>query len=288
MPGLGVLFNRVLVIFRLAIGYQLHRSLTLFSNTITRLYCLLTAALCGLLCLLVTPHAYAQAFWYEIPVPSDSVFVTATKNERFTQRYFIRSGQQPLYIQPSVGSFRRLIISAGGNTVTLYDGSPRSGGVFWTNPITTPGEHEVTATVFESSTVFYSYSFRLIVVPSAQRAFTDGQFLDAPITYTQSVRRANTILLWQGGSASMDKPLMMVEGIDAAQQNNHATYYAIGLALFQAGQAEGADVMILDFADGGRDMALNANVVIDAVNLMRRLKTDPYRGIDLAGVLNAL
>lgn len=250
----------------------------------SRRCCLLTSTLFGLLSLLVILDAHAQAFWYEIPVPSDSVFVTATKDERFLQQYFIRSTQQPLYIQPSVSGFERIYIRTGADSTLIYNGSPRSSGVLWYSPPATPGAYELTARVYTGSQSSYTYTFELVVVPPAQRAFTDGQFLDAPITYTQTVRRANTILLWQGGSASMDRPLMMVEGIDAAQQNSHATYYAIGLALFQAGQVEGADVMILDFADGGRDMVLNANVVIDAVNMVRRLKTDPYRGIDLAGV----
>lgn len=173
---------------------------------------------------------------------------------------------------------------ADGTTQTLYNGPQRSAGLRWSTLPTTPGEYEVTVRVFGSMTTGFVYTFQLIVVPPAQRAFTDGQFLDAPISQTASVRRASTILLWQGGSASMDKPMLMVEGIDAAQQNGPAAYYALGLELFQAGQANGADVAILDFADGGRDMALNANVVMDAINLVRRYKTDASRGIDLIGV----
>ncbi len=89
--------------------------------------------------------------------------------------------------------------------------------------------------------------------------------------------------MWQGTTSALDSPFLVVEGIDANNVNAESDYYAIGSVLFGLGRARGADVLILNFADGGRDIRLNAAVVRESVLYLNRTKTGS-RKLDVAGV----
>ena len=111
--------------------------------------------------------------------------------------------------------------------------------------------------------------FNLFVVPAAQRAFSDGA--------------GSTMVLWEGATSALDSPLLIVEGIDADNVNVESHYYALGSDLFGIGRTRGADVLILDFDDGGADMRLNAAVVGSAIQYVNQIKTGS-RKLDVAGV----
>lgn len=195
----------------------------------------------------------------------------------------VRSGQQGVTLDLGSAATPTVQVRSldgkwnNGNTYTLHSGSTAPRFVEWNNLPTAPGRYAMRAI-----RVNYTYDFNLIVVPRANRAFRA----------TESVGRQtlqHEILVWSGtdGGQSLDKPLLVVEGIDAANENFSESYYALGATteapLFPLGQAEGADIAILNFGDGGRDMRLNAAVVRQAVLAMNQYRQS-WRSLDVAGV----
>ena len=247
------------------------------------------------LCLgfLVAEPSAAQGWWREIPVPNDSVYTIVQKDDRFVQRYVIRQGQQPMFLLPSVSSFRNIVASVDGTPTLVYNEPVRSEGVLWYPALAARAQpYNVRIEVLDNGYQPYHDDFELVVVPPATRAFTDDAHYAAAVAINSNGpvfrTRDNTMLLWSSAPAtspaSLDKPMLMVEGIDAEQKNHPAVYYGLGAAIFGQGQSEGADVVILDFADGGRDMVQNAAVVAEAVRTVRRFSTNRQRGVDVVGV----
>lgn len=152
----------------------------------------------------------------------------------------------------------------------------------WSSPPTELGEHQVTV-AYQAGANDEVRDFRLFVVPAATRAFTaTEQTSDATLTHT--------MLVWSGhdGGGTLDRPLLVVEGIDGDNVNPAAAYYALGIRdeapLFLRGQAEGADIVVLDFGDGGRRIQDNAAVVRQALLDLPDFNQDPSRQLDVAGV----
>ena len=94
----------------------------------------------------------------------------------------------------------------------------------------------------------------------------------------------NNIMIWQGGTASLDKPTLVIEGIDTGNSTGPEEYYGLGSSLFEAMRGEGGDIAILDFMDGGRDLVENAAVVETAIDFLGRYRTNKRRGLDVAGL----
>lgn len=145
----------------------------------------------------------------------------------------------------------------------------------------------------------------IVVVRPAQRRFVSS---DSKITYVPGPGAENapttinhsTMLLWTTGQNTyeqLDRPLLVVEGVDAEQRNSAGTYLALGSQPYGGADASvaplfervlhasvGADIAILDFADGGASMVHNAGVVQGAVRLLRQIRSNQAVGFDVAGV----
>ena len=219
---------------------------------------------------LCTP-ASAQTTWAEAPGLLTTTYVaSAYRGTVFQDPIAIRSGQQTLYFNAGTTGFIRMDVRvAGGSWQTIYDGGYTYQNISWPGVPTAPGEYAVELRYFRLSGPIEYFDYRLVVVPPAHKAFSDGA--------------GNSMVLWEGTTAALDSPLLVVEGIDADNINVESHYYAIGSQLFGVGRSRGADVLILNLYDGGRDLRLNADVVKRAVQYLNQIKTGS-RKLDLAGV----
>ena len=189
----------------------------------------------------------------------------------FTEDIAIRGGQMALGF--NTASNCHLLMEArivGQSWSRFYDGGCRSGtSVVWPDAPTAPGSYRIEMRYADINLRWKTFSYDLFVVPAAQRAFYDDQ--------------GNSMVYWQGTTTAMDEPLLVAEGIDASDMNYESTYYALGADLFGRGRSRGADVVILNFADGGTDLRTNAAVLESAILYLNQIKTGS-RKLDVAGV----
>jgi pimeloyl-ACP methyl ester carboxylesterase len=196
------------------------------------------------------------------------------------QEIFVRSGQQAIrfYTEPFGHTRTEVRVDGGAWRVLLEE----SGVLFtdWPNPpIQTDRVHQVELKVWRDGVPDPVRTFRLVVVPRAERAFRDNSF--------------NTMIMWPGAGGSrttLDKPVLVVEGIDAENENFQEAYYALGADLFGVGQSRGADVVILDFEDGGQDLKRNAEVVEGGIGYLNSIRTGSkplvVAGVSMGGVVS--
>ncbi len=123
-------------------------------------------------------------------------------------------------------------------------------------------------------------NYTVYVVPAASRMFSDTD--------------GNYMVLWQGGTQSLDEPLLLVEGFDPdkgnyANENFPERYYAGGSDFLGKARALGADVLIFNFEDGGADLLTNAGHVQAAIRYINTIKTGSVQtrvaGMSMGGVI---
>ena len=250
-------------------------------------YHVLFVVLVSVLTPLGSAGSAAAQTWVETPSLLTARYTAyAPRFEFNTDPIAIRSGQQQLWFSTARTNFVRMDVCLGSESVcpegedpdwqVLSDGGYPRQDIRWTGVPTVPGYYEVQLRYFILNGPIEYRTFDLYVVPPAQRAFSHG---------TGSPK--STMMLWTGTTTALDSPLLVVEGIDADNVSNESHYYALGSIpesnLFGVGRSRGADVLILNFVDGGRDMRLNADVVRSAVLYVNQIKTGS-RKLDVAGV----
>lgn len=191
----------------------------------------------------------------------------------------IRSGQQSFGFDIGNGVYdgeqtSRINVSVdGGPYTTIACCTSLSGVIPWTSAPTAVDVYDVSIhiiTQYNSNTAARSYTFKLAIVPAAQRVFRAREINHSYQRYTQptsgyyqlgSFTRTidNLLIVWQTGA--LDKVELIVEGIDSSNANDANGYFALGLGFLPRAMMEGADIAILDWGDGGRDMRQNANVL---------------------------
>ena len=225
----------------------------------------------------------------------DSVFVNlSTFAQRSGVDFFLRQGQQYIRFYRKAGQSLRAEVIVNGGTPQPLQGETSQRYVDWQTPPTALGMHQV---VFRWNDYdnWHEYPIDLFVVPPAVRRFESSEYS----TYSGgglpgTIIDRSEMLLWTSGTdayTQQDRPLLVVEGIDADNKNSAATYLALGSntagnrpALFPLSIANGADVSILDFADGGIDMVHNARVVQGAIRYWRDRRSRPTVGLGVVGV----
>jgi hypothetical protein len=164
--------------------------------------------------------------------------------------------------------------SHGSEWRILYYGAEIAGPVRWRKSAIPQahGAYGVRMRYYRLSGPGEVFDYELVVVPAAQRAFTNGV--------------GDSMVMWEGTTPAVDSPLLAVEGIDGANASVQAHYYALAgmrSPLLALGRARGADVLILNFNDGGQDMRQNAAVVESAIVYLNATKTGTRR-LDVAGI----
>lgn len=236
--------------------------------------------LCFVLCASSLSDAEAQTFpsgLVEVDVPDGPERVDVSTLAYFPADVVIRSGQKLRFdhgrssvntfdVGPAGGALTRIAVQQSGESVT------------WNGTLSTPGPPQRIRVEWRSGRQFHSYEFRLTIIPQATRVFELVETtLAGPLTHE--------LFVWSGGTRTLDKPLLVVEGIDGANVNSAASYYALGASLFPLGQAEGADIAILNFGDGGRAIQDNAAVVRRVLrDFWDRHNGSPTGELDVVGV----
>jgi hypothetical protein len=209
-----------------------------------------------------------------------NVIVYAGPGHYYHEDIFVRSGQQTIWFQTQPELSRRMDVRVGdGPWEVLNDDEYTLSFTPWENAPATPGEYRITVRDWGvGGSTARDIEYDLFVIPQASRGFSDNY--------------GNTMVFWSGagGNASdIDKPVLVVEGIDADNMNLHETYYALGSQLFGTGQARGADVIILNFANGGQDLRANADVLESAILYLNGIRTGTKElvvaGVSMGGVI---
>ncbi len=121
----------------------------------------------------------------------------------------------------------------------------------------------------------YSHKYVVYVVPPAFRGFIDDE--------------GNRMILWDDGDQTIDNPFIIIEGFDPENDNNPNMYYKKSNGLFDKLKSLGQDIIVLDFAEGGIDMATNAQYVADAIHYIASIRsgTTPIKllGVSMGGVI---
>ena len=201
--------------------------------------------------LLLTPVAWGassppdqepiRSVWAETPSFLTEDYVAySERNMVYVDPIAIRQGQQDVLFDTRGTFFLRMDVcivtatvecdegSEGNEWVTLWDNGQTGQRVPWTTATGLPqslGEHSVRMRYFVVHGPAEDFTYQFIVVPPAQRAFTDGQ--------------GNSMIMWQGPSSALDSPLLVVEGIDGDNVNAPAHYYGIASDLFSEGRSRG-------------------------------------------------
>ena len=210
--------------------------------------------------------------------------LASRENARRDRTIFLRLGQHTINFWFDLDYGRIDVRYDAGVWTTVWIGWGKKEHPFKiTPPFSTIGHHrlEVRWRPYQAQSIPLPHSYHVWVLPPADRMFehTDG----------------HTMVLWKGGDKSLDKPLFVVEGIDPKDTRDPATesypvrYYAGGIDFFRKAQEYGADVVILNFDDGGASIIDNASVVQDAVRYISQIKTGSSAirlvGISMGGVI---
>src|SRR5690606_18200124 len=95
--------------------------------------------------------------------------------------------------------------------------------------------------------------------------------------------------LWEGGNSQLDKPFIVIEGFDPTNDNFPEKYYKLGENLFSQARSLGQNMIIFNFAQGGIDMAVNAQHVTDGINYINSIKSGSNKirvaGVSMGGVI---
>lgn len=91
----------------------------------------------GLLAILaIAEPTRGQAYWYEVPVPLDTVTVVKTATP---QVYVAQNARTFVLLTPPVTSYGRVDVTINGSTQTIYNGSNRSAPFEWVPAPLNPG-----------------------------------------------------------------------------------------------------------------------------------------------------
>jgi hypothetical protein len=173
------------------------------------------------------------------------------------EEIIVRAGQQPILFDTGSNLHLRMTVQVNGGPEAVLldkDDKRKAYETWWRDLPVAPGVYAVKmrAWLLGNLQVPEIYTYRLIVVPPAQHLFRDNY--------------GNEITVWRGaGDGQVSKPVLVVEGFDPANETSAEAYFALGSDLFANGLKRGADVAILNFANGGQDMRLNAAVVEGAI-----------------------
>ncbi|MBD3223100.1 MAG: hypothetical protein GF313_00105, partial [Caldithrix sp.] len=119
------------------------------------------------------------------------------------------------------------------------------------------------------------FDFQIHIVPERQKFYYDGQY--------------NYMSYWQGGENEFDRPFLIVEGFDPTNLNYPSFYYYKANVFFEEIKDNNSDIFMLDFADGGDDIATNAQIVKSAIKYLEQIREGDQpimvAGLSMGGVV---
>lgn len=111
--------------------------------------------------------------------------------------------------------------------------------------------------------------YEIYVVPPAHRIFADTD--------------GNSMVMWQGTTAALDNPFLVVEGIDSENVSIQNHYYALAGDLLGRARSRGADVLMYNFRDGGLELNVNGDKLKLAIQYLNAIRVGSRR-VDVAGL----
>ena len=206
-----------------------------------------------------------------------------TDVQGFDRNLHLRDGQHILAVWFNYDYARVEVAYNGGKWKVIFTGRGDKLHPFHITPPFSQGHNrlEIRWRAYGAESVTNYYSYHVWVVPAADRMFEDTE--------------GNSMVLWQGGGSSLDKPMLIVEGfdpkniLDPSAENYPARYYNSAEEFVRQANDYGVDVAVLNFDDGGKSLIANADVVGNAVRFVSANKTGntPVRlaGVSMGGVI---
>lgn len=222
---------------------------------------------------IATNFIYAQNGWHEITNLKDATLIHISRS--IPNPYISIKNQGALYFKANTAiySFKYRINGGGWINVNLSNPSQIIGPVYQSWPDT--GLFTIDWEWRDVNSKPVDDGCSIFIVPEKQRRYEDND--------------GNTIDVWQGGSSSLDRPVLIVEGFDSDNTDFPLIYYKAATNFFEEIRSRDADIYLLNFAQGGQNIRLNADVVTYAVNYINSIQTSSQRiiiaGLSMGGVI---
>jgi hypothetical protein len=190
---------------------------------------------------------------------------------------FVRTANYRLLFRtyPTVNAKMQISYNNGSSWSTLRDGSNYDSG--WvTLPWSQLGEHVLKIRYLQISGSWVYRTFKVFMVPDITRMYVDGE--------------GNSLKIWSNGTNQLDKPTVIVEGFDASNRTFSEQYYNISKKLIDQLSYNGNDYAFLNFADGGRDLKENSEVLDSALRFLNSIQNGNSKtilfGLSMGGVIS--
>ena len=160
-----------------------------------------------------------------------------------------------------------------GNWVTLLQNGITTGQFFpnWNSV----GLHTMDIRYWYSDAVTHNLSYKVYVVPPRNKIYYDGL--------------GNWVSGWTGTTLALDRPIIMVEGFDPVNTTSPSYYYGKAMNFLDRIRGLDADVIIFNYANGGRDLAENAEIIKGFTRYIETIKIGSQKiilsGLSMGGVV---
>lgn len=211
--------------------------------------------------------------WHEVNAAFPATAGYAGVGFYFDAPVYVRPGQKIGFEMTGL-VYASIDVKFDGGSWQQVSGAGADDFVVFDHPWNSSGTHSIEMTVVDEGGDPITHSYTVHVVPAADRGFYDG---------------GNRMIAWDDGDGTLDNPFLVVEGFDPTNENNANKYYQKGSILFNEARNLGQDMIVLNFADGGADLAANAQVLADAINYIENIKSgsNPIKlaGVSMGGVI---
>jgi hypothetical protein len=205
--------------------------------------------------------------------PSEVIYTGA--GFYYNEPIFIRASQDLLFDFYFVIYFGVQIKYDGGAWQDLVYQQKGSGFLPFTVPWTTPGQHTLGMRWIDIYGSWTEFEWTVYIMPEATKYYYDDS--------------GNHMVMWDANGV-LENPFLMVEGFDPLNELNENQYYAGANEVIQPLIANGYDVIVLQFIDGGDDLVQNAGIVKNAIQYLNSIKSgnEPniVAGVSMGAVLS--
>ena len=139
----------------------------------------------------------------------------------------------------------------------------------------TLGLHTMAIKYWYVDGVTHYLSYKVYVVPPRNKIYYDGT--------------GNWVSCWTGTTSELDRPVIMVEGFDPVNTTFPSYYYGKAMNFLNKIRSLDADVIIFNFADGGIDLADNAEIIKGFTRYIETIQQGSQKviltGLSMGGVI---
>lgn len=214
------------------------------------------------------------------------------KGMYYLEDIYLRQGQQTIYFWANSLAMLKVEVNFGKGWKKIGEGR----GAYWKDipwdVWKSPGKYNFLLRRIIPGDV-RTFTFTVHILPEADKFYYDDNQINTDFyqpPYDEfSYKRSNYMTLWGGGDDYFDKPLLIVEGIDAYNNTTNEYYYEMGKGFLNELRANGYDLFFLNWADGGANVKSNAQHVIDALKYIKTLSNNSnvvVAGLSMGGLVS--